>query len=153
MLKQIELSKLDNADKELLLKAKEVRQNAYAPYSLYKVGAALRAHDGRIFTGANVENASYGLTSCAEVGAIQSALSAGYTSFKKIAIVVSSHQNAGSPCGRCRQVIYETGTLSQTDIEVLLANDDLSIVEIASISELLPRPFGPIDLPESKHSK
>ena len=86
--------------------AEDVRARAYAPYSGYSVGAALLADDGRVFVGANVENASYGLAQCAERSAIGAAIAAGVRSFRAIAIV-SPGDVAASPCGMCRQVLAE----------------------------------------------
>ena len=92
---------------DLIRKARKARKRAYAPYSGYKVGAALLAKDGRVFTGVNVENASYGLTICAERNAIAAAVAAGATEFKAIAVVADSKKAFPSPCGACRQVLSE----------------------------------------------
>ncbi len=89
---------------ELYEKAKKVSENAYAPYSNYKVGAALRTKNGKIFTGCNVENSSYGLTNCAERNAIFKAISEGESEFEEMIIYVKSG-NIPTPCGACRQVI------------------------------------------------
>jgi len=86
--------------------AQGVIKSAYAPYSRYCVAAALRCHDGRIFTGVNVENASYGLSLCAERNAVTSAVSAGARSFSALLILVAAAAPA-SPCGACRQVLRE----------------------------------------------
>ena len=93
-------------NQELIAKAKEVMTKAYAPYSHFQVGAALLAKDGRVFTGCNVENATYGATICAERTAVTKAVSEGVREFEKIAIVASSGEDA-APCGICRQVLFE----------------------------------------------
>ncbi len=93
-------------DQELIQKAKEVSENAYVPYSGFKVGAALRTESGKIFTGCNVENSSYGLTNCAERTAVFKAVSEGEKDFVEIAVYVDS-KILFSPCGACRQVLKE----------------------------------------------
>ena len=93
-------------NQELIAKAKEVMTRAYAPYSHFQVGAALLAKDGRVFTGCNVENATYGATICAERTAVTKAVSEGVREFEKIAIVASSGDYA-APCGIFRQVLFE----------------------------------------------
>ena len=93
-------------NQELIAKAKEAMTKAYAPYSHFQVGAALLAKDGRVFTGCNVENATYGATICAERTAVTKAVSEGVREFEKIAIVASSGDYA-APCGICRPVLFE----------------------------------------------
>jgi cytidine deaminase len=102
---------------DLVSEAKQARMNARAPYSGFKVGAALETRAGKIFTGCNVENSSYGLTVCAERVAIWKALSEGEANFRRILILSDSEQPA-PPCGACRQIIWEYCG----DIEVILAN-------------------------------
>jgi cytidine deaminase len=102
---------------DLAEKAKRARLNAQAPYSGFKVGAALEALDGKIFTGCNVENASYGLTMCAERVAILKAVSEGAKGFRRI-LVLSDSEKPAPPCGACRQIIWEYCG----DIDVILAN-------------------------------
>lgn len=122
-------------DKELVNIAKEAMENAYAPYSHFKVGAALLAKDGRVFQGCNIENASYGATNCAERTAIFKAVSEGYREFEKIAIVASSGEYA-SPCGICRQVLFEF----LPEGKVILDSDEKGMVTF-TVRELLPLGF------------
>lgn len=121
-------------DKTLVEIAKKARTNAYAPYSGFAVGAALLAADGRIFSGCNVENASYGLTNCAERTAIFSAVAAGSKEFIAIAIVADGKEPC-APCGACRQVIAEF-----TIERIILANLSGKI-QVATQAELLPAAF------------
>jgi len=93
----------------LLRRAREARANAYAPYSRFPVGAALLAESGEVFTGCNVENASYGLSNCAERVAIGKAVSEGVRSFRAVAVVGPQDDLYCAPCGACRQVLYEFG--------------------------------------------
>ena len=120
-------------DSALLAAAWKARAAAYAPYSGFAVGAALLAEDGRIFTGCNVENLSYGLTNCAERVALQTAVAAGCRSFVKVAIVAETRA-AISPCGACRQVLAEFSP----DLLVLSEGADRA-PERWRLSELLPR--------------
>lgn len=134
----------------LLEAAQAAAANAYAPYSGFIVGAAVETSDGRRFVGANMENASYGLTVCAEVGALQAASTAGaLDAVRSIAVVGGPAQpdegyrpRATPPCGRCRQLIAEAATVVGHDIEVWFADLELQVVERRAISELLPDPFG-----------
>lgn len=122
-------------EKELIEAALDVRQRAYAPYSNFKVGAAVRTKSGKVYTGCNVESASYGLTVCAERVAIWKAVSEGEKEFTEIAVVADT-QELTPPCGVCRQIIWEFCG----DIPVIFANlkDDSEVVKM---SELLPRAF------------
>ena len=103
---------------ELINKAKEAKKYAYDPYSKFEVGAALETESGKIYTGCNVENSSFGLSMCAERVAIFKAVSDGETKFKRIAIVADT-KDPVSPCGACRQVMSEFG-----DFEVILSNEN-----------------------------
>jgi cytidine deaminase len=132
--------KLTNEERQSLVDlANEARKLAYAPYSNYPVGAALRTKTGRIYTGVNIENAAYPHTMCAERVAIFKAVSEGETEFEVIAVVTN---NGGSPCGGCRQVIVEFGL----DTIVLIANGDGYLQKELTISELLPEAFTPAHL-------
>ncbi len=128
----------ENRDR-LIQTAMQVRNNAYAPYSHYAVGAALLAADGRIFTGANVENAVYPLTICAERSAVARAVSDGVRDFVAIAVVT---RDGGTPCGSCRQVLAEFGL----QIIVLIANQEGELLDETSVAALLPKSFGPDNL-------
>jgi cytidine deaminase len=120
---------------ELIARAGEVRENACADYSHYKVGAALVASSGKVYTGCNIENSTYGLTVCAERVALWKALSEGERKFTQIAVVTSSEPPA-SPCGACRQLLWEYCG----DIEVILANLQ-GFRKTLNLSEIFPRPF------------
>lgn len=139
---------------ELVAAARDAALNAHAPYSGFGVGAALLLDDGEIISGCNFENASYGLTLCAETVAIATANAQGkLRQIKEIAVIggkLIDGRITGvepvRPCGRCRQVINEAGGLSGTDILVHCASADGSAVEHHKLSDLLPHAFGPADL-------
>jgi cytidine deaminase len=118
--------------------ARAVRLKAYAPYSRFFVGAAIEAEDGRIFTGCNVENASYGLTNCAERVALGTAVSAGAKAFKRI-VVATDAEPPSAPCGACRQVLAEFGDLA---VDAVSPQGKRSW----RLAELIPSSFGPKDL-------
>jgi cytidine deaminase len=121
--------------RELLKKAEEAKKYSYSPYSMFRVGAALLTKDGKVFTGANVENATYGATICAERTAVVKAVSEGVREFE--AIAVSSDSEEGSfPCGICRQFIGEFGE----DIKIITGKSDGEI-RVNRVSELLPNAF------------
>lgn len=121
--------------KELIEEAKKAREKAVAPFSKYKVGAALRTAEGKIFHGCNVENATYGLTVCAERVALLSALAAGERKFTSIAVVTQSEE-PGTPCGPCRQLMWEFCG----DIDVTIANLQGKRIDY-KLSTLFPHPF------------
>lgn len=121
---------------ELVGAAMRARENAYAPYSEFKVGAALLTRTGKIFTGCNVENASLGLTICAERVAVFHAIAAGETIFKSIAVVADS-ETPVRPCGACLQVLREFAM----DLDIIMANI-YGETEKKRLSELLSLPFG-----------
>ena len=116
---------------DLIAKAWEAREKAYAPYSNFQVGAALLSSDGQVFLGCNVENISYGLTNCAERVAIGAAVAQGVRSFDKVAVVADTGEPI-SPCGACRQVLAEFEVKT-----IILANKQGSVE--FSLEELLPR--------------
>lgn len=120
---------------ELVATASRARKRAHAPYSGYAVGAALRARSGRVYTGCNIENSSYGLSLCAERVAAAKAVSEGESGLVALAIVTGSSPPA-SPCGACRQFLAEFGL----DLEVILANTE-GVQERTTLADLLPRPF------------
>ncbi|TZE81856.1 cytidine deaminase [Calorimonas adulescens] len=125
--------------RELMIVAEKAKEMAYAPYSNFKVGAALLAKDGVVFTGCNVENASYGATCCAERVAIFKAVSDGYKDFEAIAI--SGGKKFTYPCGICRQVLVEFNP----DMRVIIGESNGELKEYKA-SELLPEFFGPKEL-------
>ena len=127
------------SDNELIQKAIEMRSKALAPYSSYKVGAAVLTESGRIFGGCNIENSSYSLTICAERVALFKAVSEGETKFKALSV---STNNAGMPCGACRQVIWDICG----NIPILICNNNKLITKTESI-RLLPMPFDNTKLP------
>ncbi|GAB4457447.1 MAG: cytidine deaminase [Armatimonadaceae bacterium] len=126
-------------DKEKLTAAAvAARAQAYAPYSKYSVGAAVLAEDGRLFTGSNIENASYGLTICAERTAVFTAVSAGV---RAIVAVTVATEDGGSPCGACRQVLSEFRPRNGSEMAVYLTDRGGNIVRETTLSELLPLAF------------
>jgi cytidine deaminase len=124
---------------ELVKQAVSVRQRAYAPYSQYRVGAALLTRSGKIYLGVNVENAAYPTSMCAERVAVYKAVSEGERMFS--AIVVAT-ENGGSPCGACRQVLAEFGL----DTAVLIVDADGHLTLESTVAGLLPGSFGASDL-------
>jgi cytidine deaminase len=128
------LSESDTA-RALIASARRARRRALARFSGFKVGAALEAADGTIITGCNIENATYGLTVCAERVAMFKALSEGYTKFRRVAVVADTDAPT-PPCGACRQILWEFGG----DLEVLLANLKRQTGSYR-LADLLPLPF------------
>jgi cytidine deaminase len=126
----------DQERRSLIDLANEARRRAYAPYSNYPVGAALRTKSGRVFTGVNVENAAYPTGMCAERTAVFKAVSEGEREFEVIAVVTD---NGGSPCGACRQVLAEFGL----DTLVLIANGEGALLQETTVKDLLPGAFTP----------
>jgi cytidine deaminase len=143
---------LSDSDRYLILSARDASMHAYSPYSGFAVGAAVRTKSGEVFTGANLENASYGLGMCAEVDALTKANSAPDYNIEAIAVVghkFSDPKDASqvvTPCGRCRQMIFEASQIAKMDIKVFSCSGDLEHIREALISELLPEAFGPKNL-------
>lgn len=121
-------------DKKLYRIANDVKENAYAPYSGFRVGAALLTRSGKVYTGVNVENASYGATLCAERGAVAKAVSEGEREFRVLAVASSAGE--AMPCGICRQVLMEF----EPELRVITGKDEEHL-ESYSLQELLPGAF------------
>jgi cytidine deaminase len=120
---------------DLVTAARDARERAHAPFSTFKVGAALETATGDIVTGCNIENATYGLTMCAERVALFKALSEGHRAFRRVAVVAHT-STPTPPCGSCRQLLWEFGG----DVEVILA-DLHGVTARHQLSALLPYPF------------
>ena len=135
MNKEIDLNKLID-------KAKEAREQAYAPYSNFLVGAAIVGESGKFYTGCNIENSSFGLSICAERVALFKAVSEGEKKIKMLALVTNT-KTLIWPCGGCRQVLSEFGGETQ----VIVASTDGELLMETSVSDLLPGAFGPTNLP------
>ena len=134
-------------EKKLVTMALQARENAYAPYSHFKVGAALLARDGQIFTGCNVENAAFGAGICAERTALFKAVSEGVREFEAIAVVGADESAQGelpvaAPCGICRQALYEFGG---DELTVIMGQSEEKW-KAMRLKELLPVGFGPMAL-------
>jgi len=141
MSKQL-LSDVDDATRRLIDQARQARDNAHAPYSGFRVGAAVRCANGNVFLGCNVEISSYGLTMCAERVALFAARAAGARVFEALAVVgPGSDETPTPPCGACRQVIWDLAP----EAAVVLATPGGS-VETWTARDLLPAPFGPEQL-------
>jgi len=137
---------LTQPDLVLLAFAREAQENAYAPYSMFRVGAAVYTHDGETFSGVNVENAAYGATMCAERSALAAAVAAGYTDIEAVAVVGDS-ESPTVPCGCCRQALAEFNP----EMRVIMGGqkDDVMVM---TLDELLPEAFvrGFLDQDESR---
>ena len=137
---------MKHTDDELIAAAADVREKAYAPYSNFRVGAAVETDEGNIYTGCNVESASYGLTVCAERVAIWKGISRGEKKFGRIAVVVDTEELT-PPCGVCRQIIWEFCG----DVPVILSNLH-GKSETVKMSDLLPRAFDSKFLKQHDHA-
>ena len=151
---ELTMTKLTLEEKqELIRMALAARERAYTPYSDFMVGAALRAEDGRIFTGCNVENAAFTPTSCAERTALFKAVAEGVTRFTDIAVVGARrgevNKQVTSPCGVCRQALFEFGG---PELNVIMARSPEDFIE-RSMDELLPFGFGPSNVAGNKAVK
>src|SRR5687768_784848 len=141
----------------LIQRAREAALKAYAPYSRFSVGCAIESVDGEIVLGANMENACYRLGVCAEISALTAAQAAfGLDKVVRIAVAgghvaddALSGEAVVTPCGGCRQAIYEAACLSGCDVEILAANGSGTEVEALSIHHLLPNGFGPDNLADA----
>lgn len=120
---------------DVIREAVLIREKAHAPYSRFRVGAALRGKSGKIFSGVNVESSSYGLSVCAERNAIAAAVANGEKSFEIIAV---SSPGGVSPCGACRQVLWDVCG----DIDVIMTDENGTVTRQMKMSELLPAAFG-----------
>ena len=144
-------------DEELIAVARSAALKAYAPYSNFHVGAAIESVDGEVVTGANMENACYRLGLCAEQSALTAAQHAfGLARIARIAVAGGAASRgeltgdmACTPCGGCRQAIYEASCLSGIDIQILSSNGAGTVVECHTIGTLLPDGFGPANLADS----
>ena len=131
-------------DEDLIDAARKAARLAYAPYSGFAVGVALRFSDEEVVTGSNVENASYGLALCAETVAVAKAMAGGRRDGLEAVALAGPGDPPVTPCGRCRQVLAELANLGGTDPEIICAGDE-KILRVR-LSELLPHAFGPASL-------
>ena len=149
---EVALSDLNKEDRRLVEAAQAASGCAYAPYSGFAVGAAVRTASKTVFIGANLENAAYGVTMCGEVSALTRANAENDFDVEAIAVVghkftePADASQVVTPCGRCRQLIAEAAQLAKRDVRVLSCNGDLTRILEATISELLPEAFGPANL-------
>lgn len=150
-MKNQNLSKLSGDDLRLLLAAKAACENSYNPYSGFSVGAAILLLGGKIISSANGENAAYRPGLCAESSVIYASSGSGNRVFSKIAVIAIGKngvptENITTPCGVCRQTIFEFAQVSGIDIEVIMSNTEMTKILKWKISRLLPLAFGPKDL-------
>ena len=144
-------------EEQLIAAARQAALGAYAPYSRFSVGCAIESVDGEVVTGVNVENACYRLGVCAEQSALSAAqIAFGLSNIARIAVAGGDGSGAGlageivcTPCGGCRQAIYEAHCLSGREIEILCSNGEGSAVERHNISALIPHGFGPANLKDA----
>jgi len=141
---------LEEIYKKLVDEAAKAMEKAYNPYSHFYVGAAILSEDGQIITGANVENAAYGSSICAERSALVRANAMGLRNFDKIAIITRGDDfdslDVASPCGSCRQMFFEFSQAYGKDLEVIMSSTKKDKIIVTSISKLLPFGFGPRDV-------
>ena len=148
-MKRLNCDSLGKTQRKLVAAAEAAMKTSYSPYSRLAVGAALMTPGGRIITGSNVENAAYGSTICAERAALVRANAMGYRVFSSLAVAAGAvkgrrpgRSSVASPCGACRQMLYEASQNAGRDIEIILLSADRKTVVLTSISELLPLGFG-----------
>jgi cytidine deaminase len=143
-MKIFKINEISSEDSELVYHALKARQNAYAPYSHYFVGAALLDSNGNLFTGCNIESADYTLTSHAEMVAIDSMVKTGSLKVSTIAIALHSSGNPAMPCGLCRQKLIEFA--ENKNLKIIAANlndnDEIDTIYVTTLEELIPFSFG-----------
>ena len=138
-------------DEELIALARQASLKAYAPYSRFHVGCAVESVNGEVVTGANMENACYRLGVCAEQSALTAAQHKyGLDKVARIAVAGGEGGIVCTPCGGCRQAIFEAACLSGRDVQVICSSGDGSVVERHTIGELLPNGFGPANLNDAR---
>lgn len=149
-MKTIVFNNLTDQYQHLLQEAATAMEKAYNPYSHFYVGAALLTTNNTVIGGCNIENAAYNPTICAERSAFALAMTQGYRTFTAISLIGRGKDFESteviSPCGICRQVLFEASQISNVDIDVIMSNTKMTKIIIATISELLPLAFGPKDL-------
>lgn len=139
----------DDSDRdELIVAARRAMENSWSPYSKFAVGAALRFADGTVVTGTNIENASFGLSLCAETVAVAKAMDDGHRGGLEAVAVIGSSPEPVTPCGRCRQVLFELADLGGTD-PIIWCASETEFFQVR-LSEILPRAFGPGNLGAGK---
>ena len=143
-------SNLTDIQKQLVDEATKAMETAYNPYSGFFVGSAVLTQNGEIVTGSNVENSAYGSSICAERSALLSANAKGFRKIKMLALNSRGSDfdttEISAPCGACRQMIYESSQVSNTNIEIILSTTKKDKIVITTINELFPLAFGPKDI-------
>ncbi len=135
----------DDSDRdELIVAARRAMENSWSPYSKFPVGAALRFADGTVVTGTNIENASFGLSLCAETVAVAKAMDEGHRGGLEAVAVIGNSADPITPCGRCRQILFELASLGGTD-PIIWCASETEFFDVR-LSEMLPRAFGPGNL-------
>lgn len=145
-MRYVNFQELTQIQKQLVLAAEEAMKTSYSPYSGFPVGAALLTQKGKIITGSNVENASYGCGTCAEAAAVARANAEGERMFEAVAVMGGKKNEVVFPCGKCRQILHEAAQVSGKDLEIILSDVKKSKVVLTTVNELLPNAFGPRDL-------
>lgn len=149
-MKRVTFRQLGKTGQALLKAAEAAMETAYNPYSNFFVGSALLTPSGEIITGSNVENASYGATLCSERATIARASAMGHKVFSTIAVIGRGDKAPSkeiiSPCGVCRQMLFESAQLSNTNLTIIMSSTSMNKIVVATIEELLPLGFGPRNL-------